>query len=180
MPLVSRSRLAIHERHFSNGVWIYLGMGRRWRKDESAENIKFQVCNGRYIRMESLEKLRYTLQRLVLGRLDPSKKSRILVFVSERDCIHNTLYYTSNKLNSQQPLPFSAITTAIAKTASGLLVKGQPCQGQSQRFQCEHSPALLSARHEKTCSRLQLRRYPLIHCWHWNKITQEHSLHNHL
>lgn len=92
-------------------------MGRRWRKDESAENIRFQVRNGVYIRMESLKKLRNTLRKLVLGRLDPLKKSRILVSVSERDCIHNTLYYTSNKSNCQQPLSLSAITTAIAKPA---------------------------------------------------------------
>ena len=92
-------------------------MGRRWQKDGSAENIKFQVRNGVYSRIENLEKLRNILRKLVLGRLDPLKKSRILGFVSERDCIHNTLYYTSNKLNCQQPLSLSAITTAIAKPA---------------------------------------------------------------
>jgi len=105
VPLVSRSRLAIHERHFSNGVWIYLGMGRRWRKDESAENIRFQVCDGGYIKMRDPENMRlwYTTPKTAMRRLESSRKSRISVSVSERDCIHNTLYYTSNEVNSQQP-----------------------------------------------------------------------------
>ena len=49
-------------------------------------------------------KLWYTNPKAGMRRLGSSRKSRISVSVSERDCIHNTLYYyTSKKLNSQQP-----------------------------------------------------------------------------
>jgi hypothetical protein len=42
VPLVSRSRSAIHERHFSNGVWIYLGMGRKWQKKKAQRTSDFR------------------------------------------------------------------------------------------------------------------------------------------
>jgi hypothetical protein len=96
-------------------------------KEESAENIRFQVCNIEYIRMGNPEKLWHTLRKLVLRWLNSSKKSRIPVSVAERDCIHNTLYYTSNKRNSQQPFPLSTIATASAKQPHGLLAKGKSC-----------------------------------------------------
>ena len=79
-------------------------------------------------------KLWYTNPKAGMRRLGSSRKSRISVSVSERDCIHNTLYYyTSKKLNSQQPFSFSIIAMATAKQSNELLAKGKPYQGRNHQ-----------------------------------------------
>jgi hypothetical protein len=45
---VSRSRLAIHERHFSNGVWVCLETGKMVAKEEDMEGIRSNVCGREY------------------------------------------------------------------------------------------------------------------------------------
>ena len=63
MPSVSRSRLAIHERHFSNGVWIYLGIGKKVAKEERAEGSRLSVWNTGNVVIEKLGKLGCALRK---------------------------------------------------------------------------------------------------------------------
>ena len=79
-------------------------------------------------------RLWYTTPKTAMRRLESSRKSRNSVSASERDCIHNTLYYTSNKVNSQQPFSLSIIATATAKQPHGPPAKGKPSQGWSRHL----------------------------------------------
>jgi hypothetical protein len=98
---VSRYRLDIHERHFSYGVWIYLGLGNLLR-EKNQLRIWDGACASSIVRW-AVQDQDVVLRNAGFGRLAgefPSAALHCLVFAQKKKCKYRQgVSYKRIKLN---------------------------------------------------------------------------------